>query len=381
MNETQQPQTTPVPPADVAPTANTQKWRGLTVRQWVLTLLGVLVVWFIYYILADHYTPYTSDAYVQTYVISVAPQVQGQVVKVHVTPDQRVKKGDVLFELDARPFEYEVARSQAALESARQNIKSLQSRERASKEAVAAAKSQLDYTQTVFKEKQELLKQAAATQQEFDLAQDQYDTAQANLKQADAELDEVQQKLAAKVHGEYASIVEAQAALDHAQWALEQTAVAATVDGYVSNLQLRQGDYIDAGDAAMTLVDSGSLWIVANFRENSLARLKQGQQAQLSVVMVPGTVWDGNVQTIDWGVLRGQSRPSGLLPDVQAPDRWIVPAQRFPVRLQITGGLPDDVKLRVGATVAVTVYTSEWNPMNPLAALWQRAMAWMSYVY
>ena len=80
-----------------------------SVRAWVLVILLLIAILVVYYVMADLYTPLTTDAYVQAYVIQVAPRVEGQVVHLYVQENQPVKKGDLLFEIDPRPFEYQVA--------------------------------------------------------------------------------------------------------------------------------------------------------------------------------------------------------------------------------------------------------------------------------
>src|ERR1700688_3160517 len=80
----------------------------LSARAWVLFILLVIAALVAYYVLSDRHTPWTTDAYVQAYVIQVAPRVEGQVVQVHVRKNQAVKKGDLLFEIDPRPFKHRV---------------------------------------------------------------------------------------------------------------------------------------------------------------------------------------------------------------------------------------------------------------------------------
>src|SRR6476620_7997582 len=86
---------------------------ALSARAWVLFVLSVIAALVVYYVLSDRHTPFTTDAYVQAYVIQVAARVEGQVVRGHVKENQTVKKGEVLFEIDPRPFQYRVALPEA----------------------------------------------------------------------------------------------------------------------------------------------------------------------------------------------------------------------------------------------------------------------------
>src|SRR3990172_9494515 len=92
------------------------------VRRWTLIVLGLIVVLFFYSIIADRMTPYTSQAIVQTFVVRMAPEVAGRVVEVKVVDNQRVKAGDVLFRIDARPFTISLAQAEARLAGVGQTI-------------------------------------------------------------------------------------------------------------------------------------------------------------------------------------------------------------------------------------------------------------------
>src|SRR4029077_1803812 len=96
-------------------------------RAWVLAVLSVIAVLVVYYVLSDRHTPFTTDAYVQAYVIQVAARVEGQVVRVHVQENQAVQKGEVLFEIDPRPFEYRLALLEAKQVDATQQVAQLES--------------------------------------------------------------------------------------------------------------------------------------------------------------------------------------------------------------------------------------------------------------
>src|SRR4051794_13852347 len=99
----------------------------LSARVWVLCVLLVIATLVAYYMLSDRYTPFTTDAYVQAFVIQVAPRVEGQVVRVHVLENQAIRKGDRLFEIDSRPFEHRVAVLEAKLAQAIQQVAQMES--------------------------------------------------------------------------------------------------------------------------------------------------------------------------------------------------------------------------------------------------------------
>ncbi|MCA9809162.1 MAG: biotin/lipoyl-binding protein, partial [Candidatus Dadabacteria bacterium] len=91
-----------------------------SVRFWVLLVVCIIIVLIFYYVLLDRYTPYTSDAFIQTYVLQVAPQVDGRVVEIYVGNNEQAKKGQKLFSLDPRPYEYQAQQLRAKLVQTRQ---------------------------------------------------------------------------------------------------------------------------------------------------------------------------------------------------------------------------------------------------------------------
>jgi multidrug resistance efflux pump len=119
--------------------------------------------------------------------------------------------------------------------------------------------------------------------------------------------------------------------------------------------------------------------MVANLPENALDRIAPGQRAELTLSMYPGELFEGVVESVNWGVSTGQGLPSGQLPAVATPQNWMTPSQRFPVRLRFDS--QDDRPLRVGATGVVTVYTGGGPIMAGLAHFWMRLRSLLAYLY
>src|SRR5262245_35525016 len=115
------------------------------------------------------------------------------------------------------------------------------------------------------------------------------------------------------------------AQLAEARLNLSYTRVYAPCDGLITDLQLREGAYTHIGRAAMTLIDTSRWLVVGNFRENTLVRVREGQQAAIAFRGVPGRVVEARVVSVGWGVSQGQGVPSGQLPDVKVPASWVPP--------------------------------------------------------
>ena len=352
---------------------------ALSARAWVLFVLSVIAALVVYYVLSDRHTPFTTDAYVQAYVIQVAARVEGQVVRIRVQENQAVKKGELLFEIDPRPFEYRLALLEAKRVDAIQQVAQMESELSAAKADDARLVAEEAYARAVYDQEKEIYKQKATTDRKYLDAVQKYNAAQAARERGLAQTHKAEQALAARVGEEHALVAEVQAQLAEAKLNLEWTHVYAPANGYVTNVQLREGSYVHVGTPVLTCIDRDSWWVVANFRENSLENLRPGQRVGLTFNTYPGRIFPGVVQTVGWGVDEGQGSPSGNLPAVQEPKNWIRLAQRFQVR--ITPQLPEGYPLRVGATASVVVYTREGYWLNGVTKAWQRVVATFDYLH
>lgn len=352
-----------------------------TAKFWITLIVCVVVVLIFYYALLDRYTPYTGDAYIQAYVVQVAPQVDGRVIGVYVENNQFIEEGEKLFSLDPRPYEYQVEQQRAELVQAQQEIDQYKSDIIAAEQVVKEERANLAYAQKLYDDLKPLAEKNFVARIEFDQAIDQLESQRAVLNKSIAEYERTKQALEYTIDGEFALISQMESQLSYYLYQLERTTVYASTDGFVTNLQLAQGSYINTGDPVLTLVDDDSWWVVANFRENSVGRIKEGQKAEVSIAMYPGKIFKARVGSTDWGVSKGQGIPSGYLPDVENPENWISETQRFPVRLHIEDLNEEEYPLRIGGSVSVAVYTGRNFVLNALAGLWLRIGSFVDYIY
>ena len=351
----------------------------LSARAWVLFILLLIAALVAYYILSDRYTPFTTDAYVQAYVIQVAARVEGQVVYVPVQENQAVKKGELLFEIDPRPFEHRTALLEAKRVEAVQQVAQLETDLSAARADAARLVAEEAYAQTVHEQEKEIYKQEATTDRKYVEAVQKYKAAQAAREQGQAQVRKAEQALAARIGEEHALVAEVEAQLAEARLNLEWTRVYAPANGYVTNVQLREGSYVHVGTPVLTCIDGDQWWVVANYRENSLENVRPGQRVGLTLNTYPGRIFPAEVQTVGWGVNEGQGTPSGDLPALPEPRNWIRLSQRFQVR--ITPELPQEYPLRVGATASVAVYTRDDYWLNRVTETWQKVVAEFDYLH
>jgi multidrug resistance efflux pump len=347
-------------------------------RFWVLITLGVIVLLIVYYALAEIYTPLTTEAYVQAYVVQVAPQVGEKVIRVHVREGDRVKAGALLFELDPALFEQKVASLAAKLVETEHQVKQLEAELAAARAGHERLVADADYAAAVHRQEQAIFKTDSTTERRYLEAVQKNKASQAAVRQSASAVRRIGDALDARIAGEHALVAQVKAQLAEARLNLAYTRVQAPCDGLITDLQLREGAYVHTGQAAMTLIDTGRWLIVANFRENSLARLCEGQPARVALRGVPGRLLEARVVSVGWGVSQGQGVPSGQLPDVKIPTSWVPPAQRFQVRLTLDN--PESVPLRVGLTGSVAVYTEPVGWLNDVTRFWHQVIAWLYYL-
>lgn len=268
----------------------------------VVALLAAVLIWE-YYVT----TPWTRDGRVRVQVASIAPQVSGQITQVNVTDNQFVHKGDVLYVID--PFDFKNAldqsRAQLAAKIADLQVKKLQ----------AERRQALSELSTSVEEKQ--LTAGAATQ-----AEGAFQAAQAQVRQAEINLG--------------------------------RTQVRSPVNGYVTNLLMRVGDYAHAGVTDLSVIDADSYWIDGYFEETKMAKICVGDTAEARLLGYDDPIL-GRVESITRGISVSNASPSTQgLPNVDPVYTWVRLAQRVPVRIKITH-VPEGVPLVSGLTATVSI--------------------------
>ncbi|TAV01207.1 efflux RND transporter periplasmic adaptor subunit [Rhizobium ruizarguesonis] len=283
----------------------------------IVTLAFVCAAFYVGRGLWVHYMdePWTRDARLRADVVGIAPDVSGLVSEVDVQDNQRVKKGDVLFRVDRERFNIALAQAEAALEGSRAAM------EQAHRE----------------RERQERLGDAASLQQK-EQARTAEDQARAAYGQALANRD------LAKLN-------------------LDRSEIKATVNGTVSNLSLRPGDYVTAGTAKVALVDTDSLRVEGYFEETKLPRIHVGDTVSVRL-MGQSERLQGHVDSIATGIEdRERTAGTGLLANINPTFSWVRPAQRVPVRINLDN-VPGNVHLIAGLTATVEVREPSSKPTS-----------------
>jgi multidrug resistance efflux pump len=268
----------------------------------VAALVGARQGWRIYMT-----SPWTRDGMVRVQVANVAPQISGQIVELRTHDNQHVQRGDVLYVIEK--FDFDVA-----LDNAKATILNREA-DLAVKKAQNARREALTTLSTSVEEKQV-----------FD----------GSAKMAEA------------------ALASAKAGLSQAEINLQRTEVRSPVDGYVTNLLMRVGDYARAGTPNLSVIDEHSYWIDAYFEETKLAHIHVDDPVEATLLGFQAPI-SGRIESITSGISAANAASSTQgLPNVDPIFTWVRLAQRIPVRVRIER-VPPEVSLVAGMTCSVSV--------------------------
>jgi multidrug resistance efflux pump len=252
-------------------------------------------------------TPWTRDGTVRVYVVTMAPQVAGQIVQLPVADNQFVRKGDLLMVIDPTNYKIAVTLAEAAVQQAQVDAQNA--------EREAKRRQELTTLSTTIEQKQTFETSALAAQ---------------------------------------ASYQQAMANLDQARVNLQRTEIRSPVNGYVTNLLAQLGDYATVGENLISLVDADSYWVDGYFEETNLAAIHTGDPATIKLMGYPQTL-HGHVNSIARAINVANAQPNGEgLALVNPIFTWVRLAQRIPVRIRIDQ-VPDGVHLVAGMTATVQI--------------------------
>ena len=341
---------------DASTDASTHSARTFATVRWIAlvaliaaTIGGAFAYW--------RYTalyPTTENAYVGTDIVRVAAEVSGPVVHVYVQTDENVKSGDLLFDIDPTLYDAQLRNARAQFDSATA--------------AAGTAADPLKTAVTKFEEKRAALEDAGQAYKKAKDAQGEdqppstdptnaqnawHDALKA-YKDAEDEFAKAEDK-ALTVTTPTVQLRAAAAQLHKATHDRVKTHVTAPADGTLSNVSLRPGATVQAGAPLFAIIEGDDWWVDANFKETDLARIKIGQKATIRLDMYPDVTFDGTVDSIS----AGSGATFSVLPPENATGNWVKVTQRFPVRIRISNPQASERPLRVGASAAVTIDTTQ----------------------
>ena len=347
---------------DAAPASPGRPNTSASARWWVpiVLLLAaasllVIVIWRV------DTSPRTDDAYVYADTIQMAPQVSGRIVYLAVKDNQAVREGDVLFRIDARPYEDDLEKARASLAQLNQQILLTQRSVNAQSFNAQVAAATVDRARASARQAQDTLARTEPLLAKGYVSADDLDRARTAAIGSKADLDAAQaqaRQAKAAVSGVDALVAQravTQAEISSALLNIEYATVRAPFDGRVVSLTTTTGQFASPTKPVFTLVDTRQWFVIANFRETELKRIYLGTPATVYLMSDTRQRFRGTVESIGYGVTPedGGSLAAGL-PQVQRSINWVHVSQRFPVRIRIEH--PDPGLFRVGTSAVALLH-------------------------
>lgn len=358
------------------PETNRKNHRRKVAAAVVLSAIAVIaaisVVFYLRY-KSTHIT--TDDAFITGRVHTVAFKVPGTVKAVHVSDNQLVNKGDLLLELD--PVDYEVrvqkalsdlAEEEAKLSEQEAKVEAAESRHselmadvEASKAELGLEEARLGQAEIDIRRYESLFKKDAVPRERYQRTETDYTVAQARVTASAKELARAEMALKAQEavikqarasrKSQLSAIKQKEALLEAARLDLGYTKVYAPSEGYVTRKSIEVGNQVQAEQPVMALVALDDVWVVANYKETQLDKVRPGQKVKIEVDTYPGKTFTGQVESI----MAGTGAVFSLFPPENATGNFVKVVQRIPVKILLDPGQDEEHVLRIGMSAVPTV--------------------------
>jgi len=338
-----------VTPPPQPTTGNGSKRKGGVIL--LLLFLATAVGFLVWYVWSANRVS-TDNAFIEATIHPVASKVPGLVVKVYVVENQKVKKGDLLVELDPTDFRVRESAARAALELAQNDTSGDEPRIRAMEAEVSQARARLAQAENDLARYRRLAERDVVPRESVEKLETARNVERERLAERQATLDRLKAELGvANDRGKQARIDLRRADLEDARLRLSYTRIVAPADGYVTRKGVEVGAYIQPGQPLMTVVDLDRSWVTANYKERQLTHVRPGDPVTFTVDTYPGQTFTGRVESI----MAGTGAAFSLFPPENATGNYVKVVQRIPVRIAIESR-PDQLHpFRTGMSVVPTI--------------------------
>jgi membrane fusion protein (multidrug efflux system) len=343
--------------SDRAANATKREPRRFNRRFWFLLFLGVVIIsattyWFV----SNAGYESTDDSAIEAHAIQVSPKISAHVKAVHFDDNYQVKRGDLIIELDPRDYEVALASASANLASAQSKLTEADAQQNVAQAGLGQVKADLASAQASaenavsdFNRNEQLYKTHVIDRREYDASAAQAKTAAASVESATKRVtsQEAQVRLAsAQYVTASAEVKQAESQMQQAELQLSYTRIFAPFAGRVTKKSVEPGNYVQPGQTLLSLVPP-DVWVVANFKETQLKRMKVGQPVSIRVDAIPGREFKAHVESLQVGT---GSRFT-LLPPENATGNFVKVVQRIPVKIVFDEPPADLERLWAGESV------------------------------
>jgi multidrug resistance efflux pump len=351
-------------------------------RLLVILLIVSSLVWSL---LADRFTPSTTQARVAGYVVGVAPRVAGLVTRVFVTNNTRVEKGQKLLEIDRSVYDIALAKARSDLETVRRQVGAGSSAVDAARASLKAAEANRLKAEQDFSRLKTLREQDAGSisVRRLEVSRASFGQAEAAVAKAEAGIQQAIDSMGGQDEASNAKLKAAQTAVAKAELDLANTTVVASLTGTITNLRTDVGQFAGAGSPVLTLISMHDVWVVSEFSENNLGNISAGSPCEILFDSLPGSIFEGRVRSIGRGISAAKAAPAGTLPSIANNRDWLRQSQRFPVIVEFDPNQSRALRkqLRIGGQATVIAYAEGHGILRQLGEAYIRMKSVLSYAY
>jgi multidrug resistance efflux pump len=352
----------------------------IPVNKWTLptAALGGIFMIGIILLVMNYNHPYTKSARIYFTTTPIMPNVRGRVIEVPVESNAPLKKGDVLFRIDPQPYQYVVDQKKALLAEAEQTVKQLKAAYDQASANVQKVNAQVKLAQDEYDRQEYLFGKKVIAQAVLDVATRNLDAAKQGLAAAAAAEDSARLAFESEINGVNTTVARLQAELAAAQYDLDRTTVIAPGPGYVTQMALRPGMYVIPAPLrpVMVFVNSDDQALAAGFQQNSLQRVRAGDEAEVAFDAIPGRVFKAKVRNVLDAIASGQLQATGTLQDLGSVD----PGGRAVAIIDVTDDT-SSYNIPGGSAAQVAVYTPYAHHVALIRKILLRMRSWENYVF
>ncbi len=339
----------------------------------VFVVFGAIVLYFYLGYKATHIT--TDDAFIDGHIHTIAPKIQGSVKEVFVDDNQLVKKGDLLVEIDPADYEARVDETSSSLGAEKAKIAEIAARVEAAKQQLAELRAGVETARAGLELQEADLAQAerderraealfageAYSKERYEKTKTAYHVSMARVKAAREQLRQAEltvetqkavvRQIESSGSSQQSTVRQKAAQLDMAELNYGYTKIYAPADGYITKKSVERGNQVQAGQPLMAVTELNDIWVVANYKETELKKIKPSQKVTIKVDTYPDRVFRGRVESI----MAGTGVVFSLFPPENATGQYVKVVQRVPVKIVLDRDTDAGHVLRIGMSVEPTV--------------------------
>jgi len=324
----------------------------------ILIILAIIASVF-YYLHSMNYIS-TDDAFIDAHQIQVSPKISGNVIKVYIDDNQKVTKGDVLAEIESVDYKVKQEQTSSAVEVSKAQKEAAENQIAQSEKLleqinadIEAAKSDLVFAESNFGRYTKLYKLKTASKQDYDKAVNSYESAQSKLQSLNKKAAAANEQIAVSTSQSKAAsaqIKQLQANDKQAKLNLSYTKIYAPVSGTIAVKSIEEGNYIQTGQPICAIV-SPERWVVANFKETQIAKMKKGQPVEIKIDTYSNKTFKGKVDSFQ----SATGASTSLFPPENAVGSYVKVVQRIPVKIVFTEEIGENYNIFPGMSVVPEV--------------------------